>query len=352
MLVVVVSSTVLTAGCDKKSGAVSDEDYVVEMAFYGCDHMLSGPVAVDAGIFEELGLKVNATKTHIIAEPLAAGTLDCAYIWPDAVAFAREKGAKIFVAANNHKYGSYYLVCSNDITDPKELVGKKIALETDPHLTSPWWCEWTDSIGIPRDPEAYQGFAGMTDANEYLALKTGELDAYVTCDPYGSYAEYDNVGWIAGVAEESMAHVCCNYAMSEKFATEHPELAKKMLLAHTRAMEYVYLHPAKAAEIFAEWWQVPIEVAYMTVYKKTVYEGRSLCWEIEKQDFEDYVAWGQQLGMLDFDKYPEFESYVDTTLLEQCGADDFETFIRTKVDPVFPVGMSYEDWKAKALEIN
>jgi len=43
---------------------------------------------------------------------------------------------------------------------------------------------------------------------------------------------------------------------------------------------------------------------------------------------------------------------VDKSLLDSCGADDFDAFIKEKVDPVFPQGMSYEDWKAKAMEMD
>ena len=43
--------------------------------------------------------------------------------------------------------------------------------------------------------------------------------------------------------------------------------------------------------------------------------------------------------------------YLQTELLAQAGTDDFPKFIKDKVDPVFPLGMTYEDWKKKAYAI-
>ena len=38
--------------------------------------------------------------------------------------------------------------------------------------------------------------------------------------------------------------------------------------------------------------------------------------------------------------------------MEQAGADDFEQFISSQVDPLFPEGMSYSEWREKALAID
>ena len=51
------------------------------------------------------------------------------------------------------------------------------------------------------------------------------------------------------------------------------------------------------------------------------------------------------------EEIPSYEEVVDDSILKSCGADDFDTFIKEKVDPVFPQGMDYETWKEKALSI-
>lgn len=43
--------------------------------------------------------------------------------------------------------------------------------------------------------------------------------------------------------------MCCVYAMQQDFAKEHEELAKRLVLAHGLAIQYMYLHPYNASMI-------------------------------------------------------------------------------------------------------
>jgi len=130
---------------------------------------------------------------------------------------------------------------------------------------------------------------------------------------------------------------------------EHPELAKKMILAHTKAIEHIYTKPVRSAEIFLENYSVPMEVSLMTIYKKTVGEGRTLTWKVDLQNFTDEIEFEKSKGTLE--SAPDVNQFIQTKLLDECDADNFDTFIKEKVDPVFPQGMAYEQWKAKAYEL-
>jgi NitT/TauT family transport system substrate-binding protein len=196
----------------------------------------------------------------------------------------------------------------------------------------------------------------MDIANKFLALQNGQLDGYLTCDPWGSMAEFKNEGYIAAASHPEITGDCCVYAMRRSFATEHPELAKRMLLAHSRAIEYIYQHPQKAAQIFAANYNVPVEVALLTIYKKTVAEGRTLTWEVDKAQIKGHFQNAKDMGLQDYQQYditdPWINEWVDNTLLTQSGTDDFAVFIKNKVDPVFPSGMTYQDWLKKTQEID
>jgi len=339
---------------DGKKAEVPVDNYVVKLGYYNCDHMTGACIAEDAGIFEKLGLKVQVTGNGEVPKAMAAGQMDCGYVGVTGLRLAYGKGAPVFVAANNHLGGSWYLVASNKIKDAKELVGKKVALGSNAHETYLGWVNLAKKLGIPADTKEYQCF-DMKDADEYLAMKTGQLDGFTTCDPWGSMAEHEKTGHILG-ADLKLASgnwgVCCVYAMSNKFSKEHPELAKKMLLAHTQALEYIYTHPAKSAKIFAENYKVPEEVGLMTIYKKTVEEGRTLTWELNRDNMEELFMDSKEAGIKNFLDYKSDPNFANTMLLEQAGVDDFDQFIKDKVDPVFPLGMSYKDWKKKAMEID
>jgi NitT/TauT family transport system substrate-binding protein len=343
-----VALSAFTAGCSKST---SDDNYTVQLGYYNCDHMVAAVVARDAGIFKDLGLKVNVTGNGNVPESMAAAKMDAGYVGVEGIEIANSKGAPVFVAANNHGWGSYYLVVANSITDAKQLVGKRMAIGSGTDQNDPYWCKFADSLGIPRDPSKYKDY-DMEIANKYLALSTGQIDGYLTCDPWGSMAEYNKVGHIMAGATRETSGVCCVYAMSRSFAEQHPALAKKMLLAHTRAIEYVYQHPAKAAQMFADAYQVPLEVAMMTIYNKTVKEGRTLTWVVSNADFDYHFSEAKAMGLADYQTYITADKYVDATLLGQSGADEFSKFIKDKVDPVFPTTMTYEQWKAKAQSVN
>jgi NitT/TauT family transport system substrate-binding protein len=340
-----------TIGCKNE---VADSDYVVQLGYYNCDHMTAAPVAKDAGIFDELGLKVNVTGNGQVPQAVAAAKMDVGYVGIEGVEIAYGKGAPIFVAANNHLGGSYYLVASNAITDPKDLVGKKVALWAGVDQEDAGWCTMADQLGLPRDPTKYESY-DMEIANAYVALAAGQIDGTLTCDPWGTMAEHSKVGHIVASwikERDGEWGACCVYAMRKAFAEEHPELAKKMLLAHTRAIQYIYQHPIKAARIFGDNYNVPNEVALGTIYKKTVGEGRTLTWVVNQQYMTHHFENAKQMGLSAYTDWKPVSEWVDTTLLSQCGAVSFDNFIKTKVDTVFPLGMTYEDWKDKAQQID
>ncbi|MHC1727050.1 MAG: ABC transporter substrate-binding subunit SaoX [Syntrophobacteraceae bacterium] len=332
--------------------AKGDDNYVVKLGYYDCDHMAAAPIARDSGIFEKLGVKVDIVKGDKVIQAIAAGQMDVGYGNFFSIMRASLKGSPAFVAAHNHVGGAYYLVVSNNIkSDPKELPGKKLALGTAPEKSSPWWFDYAKLNGIPVEGKGYETFQ-MNDRDEYLALKTGLLDGALMCDPYASKAEFEKCGRIMHTfiqlpsGEEG---VCCVMSMRKAFVEEHPELAKKMILAHSQAIQLIYLHPLRAAEIFARNYDVPLEVGLMTIFKKTTLEGRTLAWDPHVPGFqrqaEHYVGIGYVEAM------PNMKELVNTTIYDQARPEDFARFMKEKVDTVFPLGMPYDDWKKKAYEV-
>jgi NitT/TauT family transport system substrate-binding protein len=351
------ASTTGSPGTSPTAAVLSQDDknYVIQLGYYNCDHMTAACIAKDSGIFSDLGLNVSVTGNGQVPQAVAAGKMDVGYVGIEGVMKAQQKGTAIFVAANNHTGGSYYLVVSNSVKDTKELVGKRVSLEADCDKNNPDWCVMADKLGISRDPTQYKDY-NMDIANKFLALQNGQLDGYLTCDPWGSMAEFKNVGYIAAASHPEITGDCCVYAMRQSFATEHPALARSMLLAHSRAIEYIYLHPQKAAEIFAANYNVPVEVALLTIHKKTVAEGRTLTWEIDRSQIKGHFQNAKDMGLQDYQEYTINDQWIDQwvndSLLKQSGTDDFAIFIKTQVDPVFPQGMSYQDWLKKVQEID
>jgi NitT/TauT family transport system substrate-binding protein len=328
-----------------------EEDYVVRLGYYDCDHMTAAPIAKEAGIFADLGLKVEVTGNGKVPEAMAAGQMDVGYIGFVGMTKAIIKGSPMAAVAHNHKGGSMYLVARHGIDKPEDLLGKKVALGPKPESNNGWWVTYAMQNNIPKEAEHYQNFV-MTDRDEYLALKTGNLDAFWCCDPWGSMAEYENTGKIIrtfDVHPNGTWGICCAQVMNRTFIKEHPKIAQKMVIAHVRAIQHIYMKPIKSAEIFAASYHVPFEVGLMTIYKKTVGESRTLRWNLEEDAYRETVSHNINIGI--FPSAPEYKEVVDTTFLAGKDIPDFESFIKNEVDPVFPFGMSYADWKKKATEM-
>ncbi|HBA53130.1 MAG TPA: periplasmic-binding protein-like II family lipoprotein [Syntrophorhabdus aromaticivorans] len=332
------------------TSSIAADDYVIQLGYYDCDHMCAAPIARDAGIFRDLGLKVNITKGSNVLPAISAGKMDVGYGNYISLARAHLKGSPAFVAAHNHTGGAFYLVMANSFKGkPKDLMGKRLALGMAPEETLPWWHDYAKANSIPVKADGYQNFI-MKDQDEYLAIKTGKLDGALMCDPWGSMIEYEKIGHIMHTFDPlpgDKEGICCVYSMSKEFSVKHPDLAVKMLLAHSRALQLVYTHPLKSARIFAASYSVPLEVALMTIYKKTNSEGRTMTWDIHRKGFENQTRHYVDIGYLT--AMPDMKRLVNPEIYDKAKPLDFARFIKEKVDPVFPLGMSYADWKKKVM---
>lgn len=344
----------LTKTYNLKALSSEDANYTVNMGYYSCDHMTAACIGKDSGIYEALGLKVNLTGNGKVPEAMAAGQMDVGYAGWTTTLRAVPKGTPLFIAAQNHTGGAEYLVASNNIKSAADLVGKRVSFGTNPEKESINWAEWADQLKIPADITKYENF-NMSDQDEYMALKAGKLDAYICCDPWGSMAEYEGTGWVVirqNTTRGGELGTCCKVAMNTKFSEAHPELAKRVLLAHTLSVQYMYNHPYKAAEIFANNYKVPLEVGLMTMWKKTNQEGRTISWDLKMDELKNQLSAMQKYNVQADVNNVKIEDYVNTSYLEASGAKNFNTFIKEEVDPVFPLGMSFADWKVKAKQVD
>lgn len=345
-----------------KLGELSEEDknFVIQMGYRDCDHMVPSIIGEKAGIYEALGLKVVVTKTSKIMEAMSSGEMHVGYQGIGGAIRSVNQGAPLFMAAANHVGGSRYLVVSNDIKEPKDLIGKTLAIGTKANF-SPEWRNWAKKLDIPMELENYE-VVDMSDKDKLFALKAGQLDGFSCCDPYASQAEFEGIGHIMGTgwgAHVSEDHeegwgMCCIYCMNNDFKEAHPELARRLVLAHSLAIKYLYEHPYNAAMMFAEGFGVQPEVGLRTVYMKTVAEGRTITWQFSKENLDNYLQYYYDFDIPEEEipNIADYEKFMSTNLLETCGIEDFNTFIEEKINKEFPIGLSYEEWMAKAKTID
>lgn len=91
------------------------------------------------------------------------------------------------------------------------------------------------------------------------------------------------------------------------------------------------------------------------MYLKTVSEGRTLTWEFSEKNTEHFIEYFTQFPEIKKENIPTIDNvkeFMSTELAEEAGLEDFKSYIKEKVDPVFPLGMTFEDWYNKAKEID
>lgn len=336
-----------------------DKKYEINLGSYNCDHMTAGPIGEYIGMYKALGMNVKLTMGANVPEAMQAGQMDLAYCGWTTTLSAVKNGVPLFISAENHTGGAEYLIVKNDIdmSDPKNLIGKSISLGTDPETTNMNWAEWADQLGIPRDATQYEALS-MKDSDEYLAMAAGKLDAYICCDPWGTMAEYSKVGKIVIRQDTDRTNLglghgtCCKVAMNYNFAKAHPRLAERMLLAHTLTLQFCYEHPYLASYGFSAYYNVPVKVALENFWRKFVNEGRTLRWDLNTDYMNNQLKAMQYYGVRDDINTVNLDDYVDLQYFNNCGAEDFNEFIRVNIDPVFPEGQDWESYYKRALAID
>ena len=99
-------------------------------------------------------------------------------------------------------------------------------------------------------------------------------------------------------------------------------------------------------------YNVPLEVGLMTLWKKLNEEGRTITWKLNRDYVHNQMKTMKRLGVRDDINSLDIDDYIDLSYFDNCGAKDFDTFIKEEVDPIFPLGMSYEEWRAKDVELD
>lgn len=148
--------------------------------------------------------------------------------------------------------------------------------------------------------------------------------------------------------------MCCAYVMQTDFRDAHPELAKRLVLAHALSNKYIYTHPYNAAMMFADGFGTTAVVGLRTIYMKTCKEGRTLTWHFTQDNLDNMISEYHKYGVAEEDipNVSDYAAFMSNDLISAAGIEDFDQFIEQNVNAQFPLGMAYDDWLKKAMEID
>jgi NitT/TauT family transport system substrate-binding protein len=247
-------------------GATRAKAYDLAVSQYGrVTATLPWAVAMEKGYFADEGIKID----HIIAgmgggttlRNMLASDLPYGEVATSAAIAAIKAGIPIeIVNTASDNIGEIALVVkpNSPIRNLHDLVGKSIGY-TNPKSTS----EMLDRLALHEAKLAGKvsliatgGFGGGLAMLQSGGIEAAPLiDPVLTLEPdkYRSIFRFASLiprmTWLVGVT-------------TKKFAKEHPDIVRKMVAIHERAVDYIYAHHQDAMRIYAKvWHQKPAAVA-------------------------------------------------------------------------------------------
>lgn len=144
----------------------------------------------------------------------------------------------------------------HDITEPQDIIGKKIAIFEDTQLDY-----YLDSFllehQIPKDSITLINLAPI---NHLEAIKEGEVDISVNWEPYASNILLE-LGENGITLETRLTYSTLWMATTlDSYAKQHPEVLMAYLKALKKAQSYIKKHPAEAQKLLSNKIDVPLPV--------------------------------------------------------------------------------------------
>ena len=213
-------------------------------------------IAVEKGFFEEEGIdaeNIQVEAAHV-AEAIGANQVDVGFGLIGKFLQPIENGLNIKFTAGIHT-GCVKILAPADsgISSVADLKGKKIGVTglagAETLITKRALAEEGISISEENSEVEFVVFSG---AELGQALENGAVDAIGCPDPNASqFADQYGLDTIidTAVSDQFKDEYCCGAFVTEKLATENPEIAAAFTRAVLKAAVWVNEHPEEAAQI-------------------------------------------------------------------------------------------------------
>ncbi|MBU4373348.1 MAG: ABC transporter substrate-binding protein [Euryarchaeota archaeon] len=265
--IIIIAVLFFGTGCVEKPSKIKE----VRVGYQPSTHHIAEFIAMEQGWFaQETGIPFT-DKEFIGGAPemvaMMAGELDMAYVGatPAINAIAKGLEAKIVASANNE--GSALVMRTDfNYTGPKDLVGRKIAALPRPSIQDTVLRAWLLDSGIkPEDVD----IKFMSGADALASLSFGAIDGFILPEHVPTLAEMQGIGKIVVNSSEMWMHPCCVLLVCDKLIKEDPDLVKKIVKVHIRAMNYIDTNRNETIEIASNKLKLPQEVV-----RKSLESGR------------------------------------------------------------------------------
>ncbi len=213
-------------------------DEVVSIGYLPSDHDSALYVANATGMYKDQGIEVELHEYNNggdVMSAIASGTVDVGYLGITPTLAGIQQGVPVKIAAGAQLEGSGLVTNDPSIETIEDLQGKTVATPGESSIQYMLLQYALNKSGMSMNDisDTSMKVASMSDA-----LRTGSIDAMITYEPYVSVAhDVDNMTVIETSGEIIPDHPCCVMVVSDSFADNRPDTAKKMIDINNEATD-------------------------------------------------------------------------------------------------------------------
>ena len=216
-------------------------DDTVKIGYLPSDHDAALFVADAQGLYKEKNISTELVQFNNggdLMTAMASGDVDVGYVGISPVLSSVSSGVPVKVISSAQTEGSGIIVTDDsNIKSAQDLAGKTIATPGEASIQHVLLSAYLKANGMSLD-DINESAMKVPSIND--ALKTGNLPAAVTFQPYVSLGETDdNIDKLVDSSEIMPGHPCCVVVASDDFIKNHEDTAKDIVAIHENATTFI-----------------------------------------------------------------------------------------------------------------
>ncbi|MBR6927598.1 MAG: ABC transporter substrate-binding protein [Methanobrevibacter sp.] len=216
-------------------------DDTVKIGYLPSDHDAALFVADAQGLYKEKNISTELVQFNNggdLMTAMASGDVDVGYVGIAPVLSSVSSGVPVKVISSAQVEGSGIIVTNDsNIHSAQDLAGKTIATPGEASIQHVLLSAYLKTNGMSLD-DINESAMKVPSIND--ALKTGNLPAAITFQPYVSLGEADdNIDKLVDSSEIMPGHPCCVVVASDDFIKNHEDTAKDIVAIHENATTFI-----------------------------------------------------------------------------------------------------------------
>ena len=216
-------------------------DDTVKIGYLPSDHDAALFVADAQGLYKEKNISTELVQFNNggdLMTAMASGDVDVGYVGIAPVLSSVSSGVPVKVISSAQVEGSGIIVTKDsNIHSAQDLAGKTIATPGEASIQHVLLSAYLKTNGMSLD-DINESAMKVPSIND--ALKTGNLPAAITFQPYVSLGETDdNIDKLVDSSEIMPGHPCCVVVASDDFIKNHEDTAKDIVAIHENATTFI-----------------------------------------------------------------------------------------------------------------